>query len=97
MSCSRRQRKEEPLIPVEVPQFLFQVIGLDFFHHGGTDYSLVVDYLSKRSLVHRMTSTSSQAVIQKLKDSFALFGILFGIGIFGIDVMDCFLKLSLWI
>ena len=47
--CRAAEGKERkgPLIPVEVPQYLFQVIGVDLFHHDGTDYLLVVDYLSK--------------------------------------------------
>ena len=73
-SAEGRGRKE-PLIPVEVPQYPFQVIGIDFFHHGGTDYLLVADYLLKWPLVHGMISTSSQSVIWKLKDSSMLFGI----------------------
>ena len=56
----------EPLIPTELPERPFQVIGVDLFEF--------VDYLSRFPIVQLLTSTTSTAVIENLKSCFAQHG-----------------------
>ena len=52
MSCdpcqvSSRSQQKEPIIPFEVPNRPWQIVGSDLFHHNKGWYVIVADYYSK--------------------------------------------------
>lgn len=65
-----RQTKE-PMMLREVPERPWQKVALDIFAHDGKDYLIVVDYFSDYFEIDALTSTSAQAVINKLRSQFA--------------------------
>ncbi|EEC19173.1 polyprotein of retroviral origin, putative [Ixodes scapularis] len=52
-----------------------QKLGMDFFHLGGTNYLLVIDYYSKCIELKKMVSTTAAALVNTLKEICARFGI----------------------
>ena len=72
---SEGSQKKEPLIPFPIPNTPFEMVGVDLFHLNGSNYLLLVDYLSKWPVVkHLPKSTSSGVVIKCLREIFADFG-----------------------
>lgn len=77
--CQRCARdyipRKEPMIPTEVPDYLWQKIGTDLFHLKGATYLVVIDYFSRYPEVQRLPSIISQKVIEVLKTVFSHHGI----------------------
>lgn len=69
-----RQQKE-PLQPHEVPDRRWGKVATDLFQFENKDYPVTVDYFSNFFEVDRMYSTTSDAVIKKLKRHIARYGI----------------------
>ena len=69
-----RQQKE-PLQPHEVPDRRWGKVATDLFQFENKDYPVTVDYFSNFFEVDRMYSTTSDAVIKKLKRHIATYGI----------------------
>ena len=67
--------RKEPMIPTELPEYLWQKVGTDLFHFKGSTYLIVVDYFSRYPEVQKLASTSSRSVIEVLKTIFSRFGI----------------------
>ena len=65
----------EPLIPSDLPQYPWQVVGADIFQIENTYYLLVVDYYSRYPEVIKLTTTTSTAVVNILKSIFSRHGI----------------------
>lgn len=75
--CQRHQRanQKEPLLDRDLPTRPWEKVAMDFFHHSGTTYLLVVDYYSKFVEVEKMPTTTASALIAVLKDLYARHGI----------------------
>lgn len=65
-----------PLIPSEIPDYPWQIIGSDLFQIKDQHYLLNVDYYSKWVNVSPLDNLSSKAVIQEFKKQFADFGLV---------------------
>ena len=70
----RRPDKTLPLGP-EIPLHPWLKLASDIFHFNGTDYLLVVDYISCFPVIRRLSSQTSKAVIEQLKSIFAEYGV----------------------
>ena len=58
------------------PETAWKKIGADQCEHQGKQFLLVIDYYSRFPEIAFMSSTTSDAMINKLKDMFAQWGIL---------------------
>ena len=73
---SRPTQREQPLQPIELPQRPWSIIGTDLLQYKKSTYMVVVDYYSRWICVETLSdTTSSEAVITKLKGLFATYGI----------------------
>ena len=63
-----------PLIPSEIPEYPWQIIGSDLFQLEGSHYLLNVDYFSKWVNVAKLNDLSSKAVVDEFRKQFADFG-----------------------
>jgi transposase InsO family protein len=63
------------MIPHEIPQYPWQIVASDLFEWNGGSYVLVVDYYSRYWEIAVLHSTTSTAVINKLRQIFARHGI----------------------
>ena len=68
-------QRKEPLITTPLPERVWKKIGVDLCEHEGKQFLVVSDYYSRFPEVEYMSSTTSNAVINKLKDIFARWGI----------------------
>lgn len=81
LSCDKcceaeRHGTKEPLIPFPVPDYPFQVLGVDLFAQGNQSFLMIVDYLTKWPLVKKLIdSTSSKVVVEQLQEVFSEYGI----------------------
>ena len=66
--------QKESLIPHEVPSRPWKQVGVDLFELNKKEYLITVDYYSNFCEVDRLTSTTSSAVLLKLKNHFARYG-----------------------
>ena len=74
--CSKeRQNRVEPMIPSDVPERPWQTVGSDLFELNGSNYLLVVDYLSAFVEIAKVNNTSSASIVNNLKSMFARHGI----------------------
>ena len=73
MYCDRQAA--EPLVMNEVPERPYATVACDLFTIQGRDYLVTVDCYSTFIEVDNLTSTTSKAVIAKLKQHFARHGI----------------------
>ena len=75
--CRSYQPKQckEPLLPHDVPERPWAKVGIDLFTLDNRNYLLTVDYFSNFVEVDHLTSTTSTAVIKKLKEQFSRHGI----------------------
>lgn len=73
--AATRAQRSEPLVVTKTPAQPWQEVGMDLFSHRGHNYLLVVDYRSRYPEVIYMRSTTSEAVINAVKSTFARFGI----------------------
>lgn len=79
-SCStclerRNSNPKEPMISHQIPDRPWQTVATDLFTLHGEDYIVTVDYHSRFIEVDRLRSTTTSAVIHKLKALFARLGI----------------------
>ena len=68
-------QRKEPLITTPLPERAWKKIGADLCEHQGKQFLVVIDYYSRFPEITLMSSTTSDAVINKLKDIFARWGI----------------------
>ena len=74
--CSKHKTQHpEPLCPTPFPEYPWQRVGTDLFELKGTAYLLLVDYYSRYIEISSLTSTTSKAVIQRMKTIFGRHGI----------------------
>ena len=75
-TCSKyRCTGTEPLMSTPLPDRPWQVVGTDLLEENKRHYIVVVDYFSRFFELEQLTSTTSEAVIQKLQAMFARHGI----------------------
>ena len=65
-----RQRKE-PLITTSLPERAWKKIGADLCAHQGKQFLVIINYYSRFPEIAYMSSTTSDPVINKMKDIFA--------------------------
>ena len=76
--CQENKSAQSPetLMPHEVPNRPWEVLGTDLFHLHGNEYLLVTDYFSKFFVVRKLgVDASSNNVIRALKQIFSEHGI----------------------
>ena len=69
------QQQKEPMNLHEIPERPWQMLAADLFTFEQREYLVVVDYYSDFFEVDHLATTSSQAVINKLRSHFARHGI----------------------
>ena len=75
-TCVKRARRnKEPMIAVDTPEYPWQRVGADLFELNRINYLVVVDYFSCYFEVAKLTSTTSCAVIEAMKNIFSRYGI----------------------
>ena len=74
MTFPSRQQKE-PLLNHKIPDRPWAKIGTDLFQFENKEYLVTVDYFSNFFEVDRLCSTTSGAVVKKLKGHIARYGI----------------------
>ena len=67
--------QREPLLPTPLPDYPWEKLATDLFHHNGTNYVLLVDYFSRYVEVQKLSNTTSAGVIAFLKAMFSRHGI----------------------
>ncbi|XP_064651638.1 uncharacterized protein K02A2.6-like [Lineus longissimus] len=67
-------QQKETLQSHELPSRPWERVGCDLFEWDNKDYPITVDYFSNFWEIYRLRSTSSAAVIRKLKAHFARYG-----------------------
>lgn len=75
--CQERHpsNTKEPMMPHRIPDRPWQVVGTDLFSWNNQNYIVTVDYYSRFFELDQLHSTTSAAVIHKLKAAFARHGI----------------------
>ena len=72
-STYETSHQKESLIPHEVPSRPWQQVGVDLFELNKKEYMITVDHNNFWE-IDRLTSTTSSAVVLKLKNHFARYG-----------------------
>ena len=72
----QRKNEPEPLHPSELPEAVWSEIAIDFYGPVPTGEKLLVttDMYSRFPLVETMRNTNADAVINKLKKQFSIYG-----------------------
>ena len=65
----------ESMIASPIPTYPFEHVGTDILEFMGIKYLITVDYYSRFIEVDKLTTSTSQQVITKLKAHFARYGI----------------------
>ena len=65
----------EPMITTPLPEHPWQIVGSDLFHHKGDTYLLVVDYFFRYPEISKLSTTTSQGIINALRPIFARHGV----------------------
>ncbi|KAL4007109.1 Rho guanine nucleotide exchange factor 40 [Sarotherodon galilaeus] len=73
--CRERTKHKETMLPTEFPQRPWAMVGTDLFQIENKQYLVIVDYFSRFFEVAKLTSTTSEAVIEHCKSIFARHGI----------------------
>ena len=68
-------KRKEPLIITPLPEYPWQMVGVDLFELNKDHYILMVDYFSRYPEAIKLSSTTSAAVITVMKSIFARHGI----------------------
>ncbi|XP_052819930.1 uncharacterized protein K02A2.6-like [Mya arenaria] len=71
----RNSNPKEPLIPLEIPDYPWQIIGTDLFTWENRNYLLIVDYYSRYFEVKELPNMKSTTVINRMKGIMARWGI----------------------
>ncbi|XP_021352836.1 uncharacterized protein K02A2.6-like [Mizuhopecten yessoensis] len=71
----RNSNAKEPMLPREIPARPWQIVATDLCAWNDQGFVVVVDYHSRYFEVSKLSSTTSAAVISKLKELFSRFGI----------------------
>ncbi|KAK3098958.1 hypothetical protein FSP39_024697 [Pinctada imbricata] len=67
--------RPEPLMTTNLPSRPWEKLGTDMFEYKGSQYLLVIDYYSRYVEVAKLTSTSSETIVNHLKSIFSRHGI----------------------
>ena len=75
--CSERRpsNPKEPMLPHDIPSRPWQKVATDLFTWENKDYLITTDYYSRFFELDEMTTTTTAAVVRKLKAHFARHGI----------------------
>ena len=75
-TCLHNQRKQsgEPMMPSDVSQYLFEIVGTYLFHWNGQDFVLVVDYYSRYWEIQKLYKTGAATTIKKIKNEVSRLG-----------------------
>lgn len=73
--ANRKQNRKEEMISHEIPSRPWTKVAMDLFHLHGKNYLLIVDYYSKFVEVIELFSTTSDYVINCIKNTFVRHGI----------------------
>ena len=75
--CAEKKptQRREPLMTTPLPQGPWMRVGIDLFFFKGKDYLVMCDYYSRWIEVLALTSTTSSAVISRIRDVVARFGV----------------------
>ena len=75
-TCLHNQRKQsgEPMMPSDVSQYLFKIVGTYLFHWNGQDFVLVVDYYSRYWEIQKLYKTGAATTIKKIKNEVSRLG-----------------------
>ncbi|XP_044166875.1 uncharacterized protein K02A2.6-like [Acropora millepora] len=65
---------KESLMPHKIPNRPWEQVAVDLFELNKKEYMITVDYYSNFWEIDRLTSTTSSAVVLKLKNHFARYG-----------------------
>ena len=68
-------QRKEPLITTPLPERAWKKIGADLCAHQGKQFLVIIDYYSRFPEIAYMSSTTSEPVINKMKDIFARWGV----------------------
>ena len=58
-----------------LPDYPWQIVGSDLFHHKGATYLLIVDYFSRYLEIVKLTDTTSKGLVAALRPTFARHGV----------------------
>ena len=74
--CKKHEnaQKHAPLMPSEIPDYPWQILGTDLFQLKDSYYLLNVDYYSKWVNVSKLQDLSSKSVIEEFEKQFADYG-----------------------
>lgn len=75
-TCRKHEtsHQKESLIPHEIPSRPWEQVAVDLFELNKKEYMITLDYYSNLWEIDRLTSTTSSAVVLKLKNHFARYG-----------------------
>ncbi len=71
----RNSNAKEPLLPRDAPDYPWQVVATDLFQWNNQNFFVIVDFYSRFFEVEKLSSTTSSAVVSKMKATFARLGI----------------------
>ncbi|MGH0170178.1 UNVERIFIED_CONTAM: hypothetical protein FKN15_058554 [Acipenser sinensis] len=71
----RNSQQKETLVPHEIPERPWQILGTDLFSWHGSDYLLIVDYYSRYFETAQLPDTKSQTIIAHTKSILGRHGI----------------------
>ncbi|CAH8560353.1 unnamed protein product [Dicrocoelium dendriticum] len=69
------RQSKEPMMLRDVPDRPWQMVAVDIFIHDGKSYLVLVDYFSDYFEIDALATTSTDAVVNKLRCQFARHGI----------------------
>ena len=74
--CQEHSQKQhrQPMIASELPQYPFQVVSSDIFHHSGCNYLVIVDHFTKWYTVEKLSYMHSKEVLTCFDEIFTSFG-----------------------
>ena len=78
MECRehRPAQRKQPLIPTDLPSRPWEKVSADLCEHEGKSYIVLIDQYSRWIDVKLLTSTSTAAVISRVKDVIATHGVM---------------------
>jgi hypothetical protein len=71
---NRCRNPKQPLYPVRLPDYAFQMVSADIFHFESVNYLLLVDLYSKWPCVVPLKSMTSVVLIEEMSRFFCDFG-----------------------